>query len=530
MENEILTPAQRAFIRNGGTHQCISTLLNILEDMIQKRKRNDKKSFYLVSYDMKKAYDRVQFFSIRPTLERFNLPESFIKYLENTQFSLRACFKTFYGLTEDFSVTNSIRQGDPLAPLIFVLFTDALHEGLKSSPIFTHLDETLKCGYHFLQENLILASLGFADDLTIVADSWEDIFAMHLWVLEFLEIHGGDLNASKTVYLISDAQDNDSRWLPTLDGMQAICPTRSDTPFRYLGIYVNMDLTWEKQISIISLLILDWGSKIGKSGISAMKALETYKTILLPKLDLGLTFATIDQKTLAAWSRKILRYIFRCDHRPTNLLTSMSIEGFSELTNCALISERYWNNHLKEFVYNLNSPTTLAGQSTYARLHSLLNKDQRNGMSLYSIKLTKRYRISRFAEMIQHFRKSQVLIITPPDGIKIAYEHVQNILGLINENKNIRIFTDGSTFPGNNTSGVGIHIEDIKGNEIGNYSFAVISNGDNFHAELVGLTIAAWAGRKMNSCEIYTDSQASMTLINTTKSQRDWIRTPSRGW
>src|SRR5947209_16080001 len=106
-------------------------------------------------------------------------------------------------------------------------------------------------------------------------------------------------------------------------------------------------------------------------------------------------------------------------------------------------------------------------------------------MNLYNIKLTKRYRISRFAEMIQYFQKNQILITTPPDGTKIAYEHVQNILDIINGNQNIRIFTDGSTLPGKNTSGVGIHIEDIKGNEIGNYSFAVTSNGDKFRAELV---------------------------------------------
>ena len=101
-----------------------------MEDAQQKRKQHSA-ILYMVSYDMKKAYDRVQYFSIRPTLERFNLPVSFIKYLENSQFSLRACFKTFYGLTKEFNVENSLRQGDPLAPLIFVLFTDALQSGVQ---------------------------------------------------------------------------------------------------------------------------------------------------------------------------------------------------------------------------------------------------------------------------------------------------------------------------------------------------------------------------------------------------------------
>jgi hypothetical protein len=126
MKCNILTAAQRAFIKNGSTHECITTLINILEDALHKRRNNKDSTLYLVSYDMRKAYDRIQFFSIRPTLERFNMPENFIKYIETTQSSLRACFKTFYGLTDSFSIENSLRQGDPRAPLLFILFTDAL--------------------------------------------------------------------------------------------------------------------------------------------------------------------------------------------------------------------------------------------------------------------------------------------------------------------------------------------------------------------------------------------------------------------
>ena len=309
--------------------------------------------------------------------------------------------------------------------------------------------------------------------------------------------------------------------------MQAITPKSMETPFRYLGLYLNMALTWKKQISIMSLLITEWGMKILRARVSAIKALETYKILLLPKLDLGLTFADIESKVLKGWSRRIIKYIFKCDHRPTNLLTSLSIEAFSELTNCTLICERYWSNKLKEFVYNLNSPSLPVGKSTYARLHSLLGKP---GLSFYETKLTKRYSMSRFAKLIEYFRSNNVLIVAPSSGIKFAYEHVKQILDMIKDVENVRIFTDGSTFPGKHTSGIGIHIENMMGNKIANYNFAITSNGDNFHAEMVGLTVAAWVGHRMKNWEIYTDSLSSLTMINKSRSQRDWIRTPSRGW
>jgi hypothetical protein len=77
LENDILTSSQRAFIRSGSVHQCISTLLNIIEDGKQKYEIKHQ-PFFLISYDMKKAYDKIH--SIRPTLERFNMPGTFIKY------------------------------------------------------------------------------------------------------------------------------------------------------------------------------------------------------------------------------------------------------------------------------------------------------------------------------------------------------------------------------------------------------------------------------------------------------------------
>ena len=65
---------------------------------------------------------------------------------------------------------HSIKQGDPLAPLIFIMITDALHEGLRRIPIFA--DEPCRPrGYRFLCMDLIISSIAFADDLYVFAES-----------------------------------------------------------------------------------------------------------------------------------------------------------------------------------------------------------------------------------------------------------------------------------------------------------------------------------------------------------------------
>src|SRR5689334_19955162 len=122
----LLNRAQRAFLKDV---QCITTALNILEDFQRKRRKNKTSRLFLMSCDQVKAYNSVQAFSIRASLERFNLPENFISYI--------LCnLKTYYGPTKEFPVLTSVRQGDPLSPLVYICITDVLHEGLRNNPIY----------------------------------------------------------------------------------------------------------------------------------------------------------------------------------------------------------------------------------------------------------------------------------------------------------------------------------------------------------------------------------------------------------
>ena len=71
-----------------------------------------------------------------------------------------SCFKTFYGPTDEFAVETSVRQGDPLSPLIYIFITDALHEGLRNNPLYG-----CEAGYKFSNDpTLHVASIGYADD------------------------------------------------------------------------------------------------------------------------------------------------------------------------------------------------------------------------------------------------------------------------------------------------------------------------------------------------------------------------------
>ena len=234
---KVMNRAQRAFIKDGSTSQCIATALNVLEDFQRKRKRSGSQLF-LLAYDQVKAYDSVQAYTIRASLERFNLPEKFICYVLSNLESATSCFKTFFGPTNEFPVVTSVRQGDPLSPLIYICVTDALHEGLRFNPIYGR-----GTGYQFSNDpDLIIASTGYADDTMTYSESWKEQWMMHEWVREFCHVHGFELNAKKCKYVISDFQEGDPRFLWSVDGSEKIAPRPSSESFRYLGLWLLMDL------------------------------------------------------------------------------------------------------------------------------------------------------------------------------------------------------------------------------------------------------------------------------------------------
>lgn len=527
LEHDIVDPAQRAFLRNGCTHQCITTLLNVIEDAKQKRLYDSSSQFFLVSYDQKKAYDSIQRYSIRASLDRFSLPERWISLVLSIHDNLRASFRTYFGLTNSFAILNGLQQGNPLEPLIYVLFSDALHEGFRHPPL--GWDEC-PLGYTFFRSQVRVASLGFADDLMTFAESWSSVFTSHEWVLAFFEAHSGEINSNKTVYVISDAIPNDNRWL-RCPGSDPIRPKPPNTTFKYLGLFLNIELGWEKQISVMKACLAEWLGIVQKSGISAVKVFETFKVILLPKLDLGLTFATIPDFFLKSWSRSILRTIFVADGWPGDRVRSLSLEAFSDLVDTPLLQERYWGNKLLSLAYDLNAWTTTAGLTTRVRLGTLTGVNQSHNLSLYNIHLSKRYNISRFAKVIEFFRSHDCLLICPPSESDLFDRLVQEARSfLAHAIPPLQIFTDGSSVPGEPLSGVGVVVWDGQGQVIHSLGFSLVSYGNNFFAEIVGVTVAALIA-PFCAVEIVTDSKAVVDCIFSYKrSDRERARTPCRGW
>jgi hypothetical protein len=367
-----MTPSQRAFLKDGSTSQCLHTALNVLEDFKESNKRKPKSQLFMLAYDQSKAFDSVQAYTIQASLERFNLPKPFIDYVLSNLTEAKSCFKTFYGPTDDIAVQASVRQGDPLSPLIYICITDALHEGLRRNPLF----DNCKTGYTFSNDaKLTVSSTGYADDTMTYAASWQDQWKMHEWVREFCWAHYFKLNAIKCKYFISDYQGpNDPRWLLSVDGKENITPLPPSKQFRYLGLWISMDLSWSMQIQTLNKMVMDWRWRAVSAKVDPAQLKASITEYLLPKMDLGLSFANVTQKMCDAWLSTIIHTLCR----GFNTVGSLNKSAFCVLSNIPDIFLRMQTSRITDIVVNLNTRKGLHGLTSRARFCQLMGFENAN--------------------------------------------------------------------------------------------------------------------------------------------------------
>jgi ribonuclease HI len=310
---DILCTAQRAFLKDGGVEQCLGALIDAIEDWRQ-RPATSNTPLYLVSYDQAKAYDSVQLYSIRASLERFNMPESFILYVLSGLDGAGSHVRTHGGLTKVFELQSSVRQGDPLAPLIYVLVSDALHAGLAQNPLF--LETSDKAGYTFRSGDreglpVRLCSCGYADDTVLLADNPARLAEMHAWVRAFFGAHSSKMNCTKTKYLCSD---NGMALAPTLvsvDGKLEITPQPGSTTIRYLGVWLNLDLKWTTQKTRLAFAVNRTCQNIRENHFTLAMSIMAVQQYLIPIMRLGLLFANVPKGHLQKWDRTIRKSVFQ---------------------------------------------------------------------------------------------------------------------------------------------------------------------------------------------------------------------------
>ena len=312
----ILNSSQRGFIQGGCTAKCIDELLDAWD-----WSREGQQSLYTLLYDIKQAYDSVQTSVLLRSLRRLHLPESFISLIKDSLQDVQSCIRTMYGETRAFPVNRSLRQGDPLAPLLFVILLDALHDGLEVNP-FTGTQEGLlltprsRAGrINSIYSLVRLPSLGYADDTGILTNSLASLSIQHRWVLYFMHFNKLRLNANKCELVGRDSSGNamtvadSTAHNISVDG-HVLVPLEHSQSIKYLGLNICFDGSWKQQQTKSLQMIQVFTRAVHRFSVPVGQAVYMFNVFLLPKLELALHY--VHGKETTKWLKMCDRLIIGC--------------------------------------------------------------------------------------------------------------------------------------------------------------------------------------------------------------------------
>ena len=127
-QHPILSPYNYVALPGNSTSIPIYILNNLIEDA-----NCNYKELWLLSQDMSKAYDSVNFDLFKHSLSRLSLPTPIINILTNLLVNRQNEVITNFGLTSPYQVFNSIDQGETITPLLWRIYYD---------PFITHIHST----------------------------------------------------------------------------------------------------------------------------------------------------------------------------------------------------------------------------------------------------------------------------------------------------------------------------------------------------------------------------------------------------
>jgi ribonuclease HI len=233
-------------------------------------------------------------------MREVGLTEDFIAFVHQSLIGTKVCMKTSVKgrATEYVDMNRAVRQGDPLAPLLFDIVMDGLHRGYT------------KIGGYQLNNGPRISSVGYCDDTVILASSIEELKKMNEWTCKFFIRHNFNISLDKTV---TTGRHIDGSELSAADNILwpqtqvPIIVKKHDQAIRHLGLFLNMNLTWQEQLGAMNGMVQNVATAIRTGRLTLLQGAIITRDSLPQQLEIGLRHAQIPATQLRQWDTAITR-------------------------------------------------------------------------------------------------------------------------------------------------------------------------------------------------------------------------------
>nr|GFB03262.1 RNA-directed DNA polymerase, eukaryota [Tanacetum cinerariifolium] len=200
----------------------------IINEILSRCKVKHQKTL-LFKVDFAKAYDSIRWDYMDDVLNSFGFGSKWRSWIRGCLSMGKMSILVNGSPTTEFQVHRSLKQGDPLAPFLFILIMESLHLSFSRA---------VKAGVFkgiSLSSSLTVSHLFYADDAVFIGEWSQSNLMGIMHILRcFSLISGMSINIHKGPILGVGIPDNTVSEAASLLGCAIL-----KTPFKYLGIMVG---------------------------------------------------------------------------------------------------------------------------------------------------------------------------------------------------------------------------------------------------------------------------------------------------
>ena len=223
---------------------------------------NNGGEVFMLALDASKAFDRVNFVKLFEILLQRKLNPLYIRLLVNMYIKQKIRVKYNDSFSEYFGITNGVKQGGVLSPVLFTCYIDGMLNDVKNS------------SYGCYVGNVFSGCVAYADDVVLLAPSVTALRVMIKKVEQFAKINDISFNGkkSKILYFSKDKDCQPIRIAVNGDSVEQVCNVN------YLGHSICID----RNDSLVECIVRDFNVKVNSvianfSGISSIVKHSLYE-------------------------------------------------------------------------------------------------------------------------------------------------------------------------------------------------------------------------------------------------------------
>jgi len=177
----VIDDCQSTFLKNRGILDSVLMANEVIEDI-----RRRQQSGLCLKVDFEKAYDSVRWEFLYDMMRKMGFHMKWISWIQGCLESASISVLVNRSPTDEFKPKRGLRQGDPLAPFLFLIVAEGL-TGLVRQAVKANLLSGLRIG----RKEVELSILQFVDDtLFFCKDSFSNVVTLKA-VLRVFEIASG---------------------------------------------------------------------------------------------------------------------------------------------------------------------------------------------------------------------------------------------------------------------------------------------------------------------------------------------------